>query len=230
MTDTAPPSLTIDLPSANPNVTTSSSPQITFHANESASFMCRLDQGAFTPCSSGVTFSGLAPGGHTVDVQATDLAGNPSAIVSRHFTVGAPAAVPAGTGATPAGQIPGAAVPGATSRSAPRLTLSLRGGAARLRGTAITLLFRCNETCVAQAHGTISVRGSARLYRLRGASRLVRGGQSGTLVVHVPRSALGSLHRALHAGRRVSMQLTLRTEDVAGNATTRTTSVRVRGS
>jgi len=229
--DTAAPSLTIDSPSANPNATTSSSPSITFHANESASFACRLDQGAFTPCSSGVTFSGLAPGGHTVDVQATDLAGNRSSVVSRHFTVGAPAAAPPGTGATPAGQIPGAGVLGtAVDHTAPRLTLRLTGGRIRLRGTAITVPFRCSETCVAQAHGTISVRGSARLYRLRGASKLVRGGQAGTLVVHVPRSALGSLHRALHAGRTVSMRLTLRTEDVAGNALTRTTSVRVRGS
>jgi len=95
--------------------------------------------------------------------------------------------------------------------------------------TAIALPVRCNVTCVAQARGTISVRGSARLYRLRGASRLLRGGQTGTLVVHVPRSALGSIHRALHADRTVSMRLALRTEDVAGNATTRTTSVRVRG-
>ena len=91
-------------------------------------------------------------------------------------------------------------------------------------------MLRCNETCVAQARGTISVRGSARLYRLRGASRLLRGGQSGALVVHVPRGALGSLHRALHAGRTVSMRVALRTEDVAGNARTRTAIVRVRGS
>ena len=96
--------------------------------------------------------------------------------------------------------------------------------------TAIALPVRCNVTCVAQARGTISVRGSARLYRLRGASRLLRRGQSGALVVHVPRSALGALHSALHAGRTVSMRLTLRTEDVAGNARTRTASVRVRGS
>ena len=219
-------------------VVTGPSASFAFHANEAATFTCRLDAGPFAPCSSPVTFSNLAVGPHTVDVQAIDLAGNPAAIVTRQFVVRAPAAVPpgtpvspAGSPATPAGAIPRAGVLGANAdHAAPRLTLALRGGAARLRGTAITVPFRCNETCVAQARGTISVRGSARLYRLRGASRLLRRGQSGALVVQVPRSALGSLQSALHAGRTVSMRLTLRTEDVAGNATTRTTSVRVRGS
>jgi hypothetical protein len=109
-----------------------------------------------------------------------------------------------GNPATPAGAIPGAGVLGASAdHAAPRLTLSLRGGSARLHGTAVALPFRCNETCVARAHGTISVRGSARVHRLRGASRLLRRGQSGALVVHVPHSALGSIHRALRAGRTV---------------------------
>ena len=225
--DTTAPITTIDSPSEG--AVTSASPSFAFRTGEAASFACRLDTGAFASCSSPLSLSGLAPGGHTLDVQATDPAGNVGPVATRHFTVAAPAAPPPGTAATPAGRIPGAGVLGATSRSAPRLTLSLRLGRARLHGTAIALPVRCNVTCVAQARGTISVRGSARLYRLRGASRLLRGGQSGTLVVHVPRSALGSIHRALHAGRTVSMRVALRTEDVAGNATTRTTSVRVRG-
>jgi len=230
--DTVAPAVAIVSPAEG--ATTTSSPVFVFSLSEPAGASCRIDTAAFAPCGSPRGFTGIPAGGHTFDVRAVDAAGNPSAIASVHFTVPAGAggpASPAGNPATPAGAVPGAGVLGANAdHAAPRLTLALRGGAARLRGTAITVPFRCNETCVAQARGTISVRGSARLYRLRGASRLLRRGQPGALVVHVPRSALGALHSALHAGRTVSMRLTLRTEDVAGNARTRTASVRVRGS
>jgi hypothetical protein len=65
--DSAPPDTTIVTPFDND--TTSSSPQITFHANEAASFSCRLDDGAFTACSSPLGLSGLQPGStHEVDV------------------------------------------------------------------------------------------------------------------------------------------------------------------
>jgi hypothetical protein len=226
--DTAAPSLTIDSPSANPNVTTSSSPAIMFHANESASFSCRLDAGAFAPCSSGVTFSGLAPGGHTVDVQATDLAGNTSSVVSRHFTVRTPAAAAAGTAPTPAGQVPGAGVLGASvDHAAPRLTLSLAGGRIRLVGNTISLPFRCSETCAAKASGTISVQGSVRLFKLSGTTKVVEHGRTARLVVRVPRSALGSIRRALRAHRVVTVRLALRAEDLAGNVRTSTAHARL---
>jgi hypothetical protein len=239
--DTAAPSLTIDSPFEG--VTTSSSPSIAFHANESASFSCRLDAGAFAPCSSPATIGGLAPGGHTVDVQATDLAGNVSPVVSRHFTVRAPAAMPAGTAATPAGQIPGAGgltagagagaaggVLGAVvDHTAPRLSLSPAGGRIRLVGNTISLPFRCSETCTAKATGTISVKGSARLFKLAGATKVVQNGRTVRLVVTVPRSAVGSIRRALRAHRVVTLRLSLRAEDLAGNARTSSLSVRVSG-
>jgi hypothetical protein len=74
------------------------------------------------------------------------------------------------------------------------------------------------------------VRESTRRYRLAGGSQLLRGGRSGQLVVHVPRSSLTVLRRALRAGRTVTMRLALRAEDVAGNARTRTVTVRLRAS
>ena len=75
--------------------------------------------------------------------------------------------------------------------------------------------------------GTIAVKGSARLFRLGGASKLLDRGRSTSLVVHVPRSALSSVRRALRAHRVVTLRLTLRAEDLAGNARNSTLSVRV---
>lgn len=229
--DTAAPITTIDTPLEG--ATTSASPSIAFRANEAASFACRLDTGAFAPCSSPVTFNGLAAGGHTVDVQATDTAGNVGAIVSRHFTVRVPAAVPAGTPATPAGRVPGAggAAGGVlgtvVDRTAPRLTLSLAGGRVRLVGNRISLPVRCSETCAATASGTISVRGSARRVEVAGATKVVQTGRTVRLVVRVPRRALGSIRRALRAHRVVTLRLSLRAEDLAGNVRTGTRAVRL---
>jgi myo-inositol-hexaphosphate 3-phosphohydrolase len=72
--DTTPPETVIDSgPSGTTNATSAT---IAFSANEPATFTCRLDAGAFVPCTSPVSYSGLAPGTHTFDVRATDTAGN----------------------------------------------------------------------------------------------------------------------------------------------------------
>jgi hypothetical protein len=235
--DTVAPSTAIDFPAEG--AVTSSSPTFSFHASEPANLSCRLDTAAFAPCSSPRTLSGLAAGGHTFDVRAVDAAGNAGPVASRHFTVPAGAAGqdPAGTPATPAGQIAGAgAIPGAgvlgvtVDRVAPRLRLALPAGTARLRGNAVALPFRCSETCAARVSGTIAVKGSAKLYRLAGAARVLTGGRTASLVVHVPRGALGGIRRALRAHRVVTLRLALRAEDLAGNARTSTASVRLSAS
>lgn len=47
-----------------------------FNADEPSTFECKLDQGAFEPCSSPTTYTGLAGGYHAFQVAATDTAGN----------------------------------------------------------------------------------------------------------------------------------------------------------
>ena len=72
--DTMGPTVTITGKPANP--TNSPSATFTFTVSE-GSPQCKLDAGAFAPCSSGVSYPGLGDGSHTFTVQAMDAAGNP---------------------------------------------------------------------------------------------------------------------------------------------------------
>ena len=87
--DTAAPDTAID---AGPSgTTTSTSASFAFSATETgSSFECRLDGGAFTPCSSPKAYSSLSAGAHTFQVRAIDAAGNVDQTpASRSWTVDA---------------------------------------------------------------------------------------------------------------------------------------------
>jgi hypothetical protein len=67
---THPPQTTI---TQAPNDGTSTSPSIAFSSSAGGStFECKLDSGAFAPCTSPKSYSGLALGTHTFQVRATD--------------------------------------------------------------------------------------------------------------------------------------------------------------
>jgi hypothetical protein len=69
-----PPETTID--SGPEGLTNQTNPVFTFHADEPATFECKIDAGPFAPCSSGDAFGPLSEGGHTFSVRAIDLALN----------------------------------------------------------------------------------------------------------------------------------------------------------
>jgi len=73
--DTIPPETTITLkPPAYSNTTDA---LFEFNCNEaSCTFQCRLDYGAWLPCSSPQSYTGLSEGTHYFDVAATDALGN----------------------------------------------------------------------------------------------------------------------------------------------------------
>ncbi len=72
--DTTPPETTILSGTDGPQSATTAS--FSFSANETATFECRLDNGAYAACSSPKTYDGLADGAHTFSVRAKDTAGN----------------------------------------------------------------------------------------------------------------------------------------------------------
>lgn len=75
MLDIAAPDTTID--SGPSGTTADNTPTFGFSSSESdSSFECRLDAGAFAPCSSPYTTAALADGAHTFEVRAIDPAGN----------------------------------------------------------------------------------------------------------------------------------------------------------
>lgn len=85
--DTTPPDTTIvSGPSGSTN---DSTPTFEFSSSESGStFECRVDSGAFAPCSSPFTVAALSDGSHTFDVRAIDAVGNVDQTpASRAFTV-----------------------------------------------------------------------------------------------------------------------------------------------
>ena len=83
--DITPPTITISSqPLAYSN---QGSGTITFNANETATFECKLDSGVYAACTSPFNYSNLANGQHTFVVRATDSSSNVSTPVSFTWTV-----------------------------------------------------------------------------------------------------------------------------------------------
>ncbi|MBN8870550.1 MAG: PD40 domain-containing protein [Solirubrobacterales bacterium] len=63
-------------------------PSFAFEADEAATFECKVDGGSWDNCTSPFTTGALTAGSHTVEIRATDTAGNvETAPVSRSFSV-----------------------------------------------------------------------------------------------------------------------------------------------
>ena len=81
--DTVAPQTTIDVAPTHPSG--DASPDFEFSASEPGStFECRLDGGAWGPCTSPSSYAGLADGSHTFQVRAIDPAGNVDATPATH--------------------------------------------------------------------------------------------------------------------------------------------------
>jgi Bacterial Ig-like domain len=83
--DTVAPSASID--SGPPDPSSSSAASFTLSADEAAGLECKLDLGEWAACASPHNLSGLADGRHTLQVRATDAAGNLGAAASYSWTV-----------------------------------------------------------------------------------------------------------------------------------------------
>jgi hypothetical protein len=74
-------------PPASPAWTTSTSVSFSFTGEASATFQCKLDGASLAACTSPKSYSGLAQGSHTFQVQQTDAAGNTGPAASRTFQI-----------------------------------------------------------------------------------------------------------------------------------------------
>ncbi|MCM2278934.1 MAG: hypothetical protein NDJ89_12735 [Oligoflexia bacterium] len=85
--DLTPPNTHILLAEPRESITPSMSLELTFGANETASFECSVDQGGFRSCLSPLSLLGLLDGEHAVEIRATDLAGNTGAVATYSWSV-----------------------------------------------------------------------------------------------------------------------------------------------
>jgi hypothetical protein len=81
---TAPTTAITSQPFNPSNVT---SPTFAFTASENATFECKLDDGAFAPCTSPKSLTAVAEGSHTFRVKATDTAGNAGLETTSTWTI-----------------------------------------------------------------------------------------------------------------------------------------------
>ena len=86
---------------ANPTLVTSAT--FTFSDPQAnVTFLCALEYGTYSGCSSGITYWSLSNGAHSFAVEAVDAAGNISAASTYSWTIGA-SALQVTVGTTPAG-------------------------------------------------------------------------------------------------------------------------------
>ncbi|MDR7254832.1 Ca2+-binding RTX toxin-like protein [Nocardioides sp. BE266] len=83
--DTTAPVVTIT--SGPTGSITTASATLGFTVSESADTFCRVDAGPFAPCTSPHAFTGLADGTRTLQIRATDAAGNTGPIAERVLVV-----------------------------------------------------------------------------------------------------------------------------------------------
>jgi len=83
---TPPPTPTITSTPSNPTKQTKAIFKFT-DTEAGVSFLCQLDSGALSACSSPTSYSGLTLGSHTFSVRGQDAAGNQSAAVSFTWSI-----------------------------------------------------------------------------------------------------------------------------------------------
>jgi hypothetical protein len=217
---TAPRSFSIDatspktaLSSGPSGTTTATSAAFGFTSPEAgAHFQCRLDAGAWGPCTSPKSYSALRAGSHSFAVRALDALGNADATpATRGWTVAAPA--PTG-GTTPGGVVaPSGSLTlnfALTARKTqrlrarkPRLTLSATCSAAcSLRMSGKVVLSR------ARAAGLTSRQAAAKRMKLRAKTFTLTAAAKTRVRIAVPRRLARKILAGLKQRRRVSVSLT----------------------
>jgi hypothetical protein len=205
--DTTPPQTEI---TGGPGDTTAATAVFLFSAPGAAGVSCRLDGGAWQPCQSPHTYSGLSLGPHTFEVTAVDAAGNSDPTPAHH-----------------AWQVlrPGLVIPNAV-RQATALAkelVQIRRALAKIRLRALarrrTVLFRSYDSLTA---GTVEIRARARVRRgarKRGIATLKGKREVPAAGRHRVRASVTKKARRLARRRRtLPLELRLSFTDLAGRS------------
>jgi hypothetical protein len=156
-------------------------------------FECSVDDGAFAGCASPATFSGLAPGLHTVRVRARDVAGNIGPTDVRGF----------GT------KSPGSSAQTADDDTAPVIKLLSRRARVSTRGW-VTVKVRCPAGD-----------GRCLLTMRAGSGPRKRATLGGGWTVNVPLKLTAAIRRKLEARGRLGVKIQIVARDDAGNRRTK---------
>ncbi len=83
---------TVSIQSSPASLTAATSASFSFDGSDTgggsiASYQCRIDSGSYSSCSSPRSYASLASGSHTVDIRATDTAGNTGSPASYTWTI-----------------------------------------------------------------------------------------------------------------------------------------------
>ena len=134
--------------------------------------------------------------------------------------------------ATPPPPLAGAPQPPASDRVAPEVAIG--GPASQRLGRSVVVRITCvSEPCRSRARATVRVPGTggrkAKTYRLGPVTTaLVTKGKPATLALRITSTPRSAIRRALLARKKVIVRVTIEVRDAAGNATTRTRSVRLK--
>jgi Concanavalin A-like lectin/glucanases superfamily len=206
--DTTAPATEI---TGGPGDTTSAIAVFLFSAPGAAGFSCRLDDGAWRPCSSPESYTGLSPGRHHFEVRAVDEAGNEDATPATHDW-----------------QVlrPGLVIPGTLQQATAlaRELVQMRRALSKIR---LRTLGRRRAVTLrgfdALTGGTVEVRVTDRLRRKRGRRRvtLLRGKREIPRAGRYPvRARVTTKGRNLARRRRTTLPVELRLSftDLAGRS------------
>ena len=98
-----------------------------------------------------------------------------------------------------------------------------------LRQRGVLVVAACPaEACTATAKGKVSIRRSAKVFRLTPVTKQVAKGGKATLKLKLKRGALRAIGRALKKGKRVSAKVAVTAKDAAGNVTTKRRTIRLK--
>ena len=78
------------------------------------------------------------------------------------------------------------------------------------------------------AKGKVVIRGSAKVYKPRLATKHIAAGGKAALMLKLTRSALAAIGRALKAGKKANAKVTVTAKDAAGNVTTKRRTIKLK--